>query len=399
MKKLFSSILKLKFDHIILFAIVFLVSISLYLSWKSPVAKALRDGRRINGLIIGTDWVDYARHSDTLIFVSYDPIRRFLDIISIPRDTKFSPQGYNFRRINEVYAYHFRTKKNHQIASREVCNSVESLLLNRVKIPLYMQINYSSFKKLIDLIGGLTIDIDEPMHYDDKAGKLHIHFETGKQHLDGEKALDYVRYRGRAGDVGRIFRQQRFIRAMLSSWKNLFFMWNLPKIIIIAVKEINTNLSLWDMLVIISELKEINVKNLRLSQLPGESKRGYWEPDIENCEGLMNTVLPQKDAIESKKSRIRIEVWNAAGVSKLAENVVWILRHHGYDVIDWGNFSVRQKKTIIKDLTGDLEAAQRISNILECGEVITRYDEKRFIDISVILGEDCKIITNTKTQN
>ena len=93
----------------------------------------------------------------------------------------------------------------------------------------------------------------------------------------------------------------------------------------------------------------------------------------------------------TKNSRIRVEVWNAAGVSKLAERVVWILRKNGYDVIDWGNFAVRQKKTIIKDLTGDLESSHRISDIIGCGEVITRYDKKRLIDISVILGEDCRI--------
>jgi LCP family protein required for cell wall assembly len=382
---------KLKINYIILFATAFLVAASIYLSWRSPISRAIKNGGRINALIIGTDWVDYARHSDTLIFISYDPVRRFLDIISIPRDTKYNPDGYNFKRINEVYAFHYRTKKNDKLACGETCNAVEDVLYNGIKISHYAQINYSGFQDLIDLIGGLEIEVDEPMHYDDNAGNLHIHFDPGRHHIDGAKALEYVRYRGQAGDVGRIFRQQRFIKSLLSSWKNPYFLINLPKIVKLLITEVHTNLSTWDMLTAIMELMDLEIKDLRLAQLPGKPKRGYWIPDKQNIIGLLEKIFPSKNAGIFKGTRVRVEVWNAAGVNKLAEKVVWILRKHGYDVIDWGNFSVRQKKTLIKDLTGDLQASQKISDILGCGEVITRYNEKRLIDISVILGEDCKL--------
>ena len=59
---------------------------------------------------------------------------------------------------------------------------------------------------------------------------------------------------------------------------------------------------------------------------------------------------------------------------------------------------MRQKKTLIKDLTGDLRSAQKVSDIISCGEVVTRYDAKRLIDLSIILGEDCRIGSGNNAQ-
>ena len=79
------------------------------------------------------------------------------------------------------------------------------------EIHYYAQLDYGGFKKMIDLLGGVPVIVDEPMHYDDNWGKLHIHFEPGKHFLNGQKALEYVRYRGLSGDFGRVLRQQEFL--------------------------------------------------------------------------------------------------------------------------------------------------------------------------------------------
>ncbi|OGS19516.1 MAG: hypothetical protein A2219_08480 [Elusimicrobia bacterium RIFOXYA2_FULL_50_26] len=383
--------LKLKFEHYFLIGLAALIIAAIYFSWTSPLTRAIRNGERINGLIIGTDWVDHARHSDTLIFVSYDPRLRFLDVISIPRDTHFSPPGYNFRRINEVYAYHYRTRKNDRLACRETCAAVELLFQEKVAIPYFVRVDYAAFKKFIDLIGGVDMEIDEPMNYDDNFGNLHIHFEPGRYRLTGQRALEYVRYRGPAGDIGRVFRQQRFLKAMLQRWKNPWLLFRIPRILKVIAGEIDTNLTFWDMFSGMLELKDLQTKNIRFAQLPGVPKSRYWEVDRENSAGLLDKIIPSSGTVVSAGPRVRIEVWNASGKNGLAEEVSWLLRRNNYDVIEWGTFSVRQKKTLIKDLTGDLRSAQKISDIISCGEVVTRYDAKRLIDLSIILGEDCRI--------
>jgi len=383
--------MKFKLEHYFLAAGTIIVVISLYLSYTSSLARAIRNGELINGLVLGTDYVDYSRHSDTLVFANYTPAKRFLNIISIPRDTHFCPQGYHFQRINEIYAYHYRMKKNDFLACQEVRRGVEQLFGNRVTIPYYIQFDYTSFRQIIDLLGGITIDVDEPMHYDDAAGNLHIHFEPGQHRLNGQRALEYVRYRGKAGDIGRVFRQQQFLKAALSRLKNPIVLLRLPEIVRVMSKEIKTNLTFWDLLSGVLEFKDLRAKDIRLAQLPGTPKTDYWEIDAENCAGLLDKIFPSSNTVTSSGPKIRVEVWNASGKNKLAEKINWVLRQQGYDVIEWGTFSVRQKKTLIKDLTGDLRSAQRIAEILNCGEVITRYDTKRFIDISVTLGEDCAI--------
>jgi len=384
-------------DQIILGAIVLLVAASIFFTVTSPVARLIRCGQPINGLLLGTDWVDYARHSDTLVFMNYNPASRFLNIISIPRDTHYSPEGLHLGRINEVYAYNYRAKKDDHYACKQVIIAVEELFGSRVSIPYYLQINYLGFKKFIDLIGGVDVEIEEGMNYDDNAQNLHIHFEPGKYHLDGKGALEFVRYRGKAGDLGRVFRQQRFLKSVLSKFHNPMLIMRMPQMVHIILSEVKTNLTVWDMLACMIELKDLRTNNVRLAQLPGTPRKDFlWEVDRDNLTGLFDKILVSTSTAAAQGPKVRIEVWNASGKTKLAEKITWILRDRGFDVINYGTYGATQKKTLIKDLTGDLRAAQKIAEILSCGEVVTRYDDKRFIDISVTLGEDCNADTKIK---
>jgi hypothetical protein len=241
------------------------------------------------------------------------------------------------------------------------------------------------------MIGGITIDIEEPMHYDDNAGNLHIHFEPGPRHLNGREALEYVRYRGAAGDIGREYRQQRFLKAVLSRFKNPLILARLPWIVRMVTADIKTNLTIWDIMAGLMELKDLHSSNIRLAQLPGAPSGAYWEIDAENCAGLFDKIFPSTGTVVADGPRTRVEVWNASGKNRLADRVTWLLRKQGYDVVKWGTLSTLQKKTLIKDLTGNLRSAQKIAGVIACGEVITRYDGKKLVDISVILGEDCNV--------
>ena len=77
-----------------------LVAFAGLLEHASPVARALREGRPVTGIVFGTDLVDHARHSDPLMWWRYDPAAGRVDLLSIPRDTRVDVPGYRFRRIN-----------------------------------------------------------------------------------------------------------------------------------------------------------------------------------------------------------------------------------------------------------------------------------------------------------
>jgi LCP family protein required for cell wall assembly len=160
-------------------------------------------------LIIGSDaHLEYdPGRSDTIMWALIDLRGKKVDILSIPRDTLVripSSKGGYFDKIAHAYSHG---------GSKLVRQAVEKFL--GIKIDQVVRVDYNGFIKIIDNIGGVTVDVEKQMDYDDRAGDLHIHLKKGRQLLNGEKALEYVRYRHDAlGDLARIQRQQKLIAAI-----------------------------------------------------------------------------------------------------------------------------------------------------------------------------------------
>ena len=98
-------------------------------------------------------------------------------------------------------------------------------------IDYHVKVNFEGFVKVVDTLGGIDITVPDHegpmtggrhhgMHYDDNWGNLHISLEPGRQHLNGEQALGFVRYRkckwgGAISDLERAANQQMFIRELV----------------------------------------------------------------------------------------------------------------------------------------------------------------------------------------
>ncbi|MFH1282541.1 MAG: LCP family protein [bacterium] len=399
-----NSIKKVTTNHILFVCFFTACIICIYLNIGSPIAESIRKGERINILLIGSDLVDYARHSDTMILLSYEPTARFIDVLSIPRDTHVKIQGYRFRKINEVYTYHYRKSKDSDYASRKLCDTVEVLLSSggiNIDIPYYAEINFEAFARIIDLIGGVTIKIDSLMDYDDYHGNLHIHFEPGMHHLNGKNALEYVRYRGFSGDRGRIYRQQQFLKMVMKKFRNPMLVFKFPQLLKELAVRVNTNLKFWDLLNISMEIKELNTRNMRLFQLPGKPEHDLWEADTERSVRIVKLMkgeakplsyqVAQVKETGFKREEIKIEVFNASNYEGLAKDVTDLLRGDGFDVVSWGNYAVKQNRTIVVDRTGNVAPAQYIAELINSSEVISRIDLSRMVDVSLILGKNYKL--------
>ena len=95
---------------------------------------------------------------------------------------------------------------------------LEQLIFYNFRIPIdyYAQANINGFRGIVDAIGGVDLTVPEDMDYDDPYQDLHIHLKKGYQHLDGDKAEQFVRYRRYYnGDVGRLDAQKIFMDAFL----------------------------------------------------------------------------------------------------------------------------------------------------------------------------------------
>lgn len=393
---------KINFGIIFLSLMLAVVTVSIVLCVQSSVVKKIIKSERINCLLIGTDLVDNARHSDTLMFLSYEPRTRFVDVLSIPRDTRIKVEGYNLKRINSVFAYHFRKTKDARKAAAELRDVVEVLLSSgsaRVEIPYFVEVNYQSFKNIIDFIGGIKVKIDRPMHYDDNVGGLHIHFDPGRYNLNGKKALEYVRYRDKSGDMGRIFRQQKFLKKVVYKFGNPVLVLKIPRLFRELLNNVNTNLSYWDITNLLLELKGLDTKNMRLFQLPGRPRGSYWIVDTERNKIIIDLMGSKETPVDyvrrgrekmrdTRREDIKIEIFNASDKKGLAKRVTDLLRKEGFDVVSWGNAQEIYDNTIIVDRTGNIAPAQAVADILNKSDVISRIEMSRMVDISLYIGKD-----------
>ncbi|SFH91077.1 transcriptional attenuator, LytR family [Selenomonas ruminantium] len=271
-----------------------------------PIEHAIDDGLltakdKSTIMIMGVDERDDdVGRSDTLMVASIDPKKNQASLLSVPRDTRVKIKGHGFDKVNAAYAYG---------KERLTQDTVENLL--GVNIDHYVIINTKSFAKIIDALGGIDIDVPKRMYYEDPwddDGGLIIDFRPGMQHMDGAKAITYVRYRDEEGDLGRIRRQQDFIKACLDKMVSPAIIPKLPTIIREVMDSIQTDLSFRQLLEFAGTLKESKQNGLKTDMVPGRPLYidgiSYWIPDLTQ---LRSTVADTLDVTMSAKVRHRLE--------------------------------------------------------------------------------------------
>ena len=228
-------------------------------------------------MIMGVDQrADDVGRSDTLMVTMIDPKKNKAALLSVPRDTRVKIKGHGYDKINAAYAY-----GGHKLSE----STVEGLL--GVRIDHYIIINTHSFQRIIDALGGIDINVEKRMYYEDPwddDGGLLIDLQPGKQHMDGKTAVTYVRYRDEEGDIGRIDRQQKFMKAVVEKLASPAVVTRLPAVIKEVMDSIETDLSFRQLLEFAGTLKNAQKNGLKTDMVPGRplyiSGISYWIPDI-----------------------------------------------------------------------------------------------------------------------
>ena len=165
----------------------------------------------------------------------------------------------------------------------------------------YVIINVNAFTKIIDAIGGIDINVEKRMYYEDPwddNGGLVINLYPGQQHMDGNTAITYVRYRDEEGDIGRITRQQKFMKAVMDKLTSPSIIPRIPAIIGQVVDSINTDLSVKQMIEFMAALKEAQSNGLQTEMLPGRPMYiggvSYWIPDLSKLRATVANTLDVK---------------------------------------------------------------------------------------------------------
>ena len=256
---------------------------------------------QVNILVMGVDKrEDDVGRSDTLFLVSIDPKRQQIFQLSIPRDTRLLIPGYGWDKVNHAYS----------LGGKDLTvETVEGFL--GVKIQHTVEIDFQGFYRIVDAIGGVEIDVEKRMYYEDpwdQDGGLVIDLRPGLQRMNGRTAITYVRYRDEDGDIGRIERQQKFMKAVIDQVSRPAIITRLPAIISEVSSAVETDLSTLELLNLGRFFKESREKNMQtnMGMVPGG---GYYIGGISYWVPNMNELLGQIDEFDGMEPTPQWKRW------------------------------------------------------------------------------------------
>lgn len=233
--------------------------------------------------------------SDTIMLVKIDKKTGKVNVVSIPRDTKVKIAGHDgMRKINASFA------KDGPYAAIDTLRE-----FSNVDVTNYIAVDYKGVKAIVEIIGGVEIDVPFDMDYDDPIDSppLHIHLKKGKQKLDGNGAMEFLRFRksnkGQGdkflGDVGRVTHQQYFIQELMKQTLNTNNVTKLPRMIQAGLEHILTNISIDEMLELAKVFTSYSQDKLTIETIPGTDKyeggASYFIADEEETAKLFTKIF------------------------------------------------------------------------------------------------------------
>ena len=351
------------------------------------------------------------QRSDTIMLLHVDPGAQRAAIISVPRDLYVPIANTNFSdRINAAFALG---------GPDQLVATLQRTL--GITIHHYVQIDFSGFKDIVDTVGGVTMYVPYPVR--DTGSGLDLG-RDGCWELDGNKGLSWVRSRqmeflingtwqadGR-GDLGRIERQQDFIRRMMKKAlsSGLSNPLQLNRLIGVGVRDVtfDSALSTKDLTALGRRFSSLDPDKVVLRTLPtdpadidGKSvlklQTAQAQPMIDllngkaPIDGTATTVpTPTTTAPASgvRPADVKVRVLNGVGTAGLAATTATSLSGAGYVVADKGDAPALAAKTTIAYGTGQLAKAQAIQSTLLGPSVLREDATLKSVDVNLILGAD-----------
>jgi LCP family protein required for cell wall assembly len=349
-----------------------------------PTKEDKRNPEKIKVLVLGIDETspDDPHRSDTMMLISYDVNTQKGYILSIPRDTMVTIPGHGVQKINAAYPI-----GGPKLAMEEVSK------LTGEDITYYVKIDYEGFKKLVDAIGGVSMNVPTDMNYDDFAGNLHIHLKKGWQHLDGEKALQLVRFRhGYAEqDLERVKVQREFLLAALDKIKSPSILLKLPQLLKAVNQYVETNIPPSLMVKYAEYVAKVSKDDIVTATLPGTPEYingiAYYVVDPGEIKKFMSDL--QKDKLNQS---VKVEVLNGCGIPGAAGKLAEILKQQGFEVVRVGNVNgVSYDTTQIILRSENKKAADELRRLIKNAVIVEDYQRKSDADVTIILGKNVSI--------
>lgn len=268
--------------------------------------------------------------TDTMMLTRVDPYDKTINVVSIPRDSKVFLPGYGgVYKINAAYAF-----GNAELAIKTVEESFG------VEVDNYLVANIDGVREFVDALGGINIYVEKPMRYRDRSAKLDINLRPGLQHLNGEEAEGYLRFRYDAyGDIGRIRRQQNFLSAVSKKLKDPKVLFKIKPLIDAKNEHIKTDLSTGELVQLAMFAKDLKPADVHTATIPGHpsttSQISYWIIDREKSEQVLNQMIVgvRGSRNTTSDSPMTIGILFSPSHQDTIDSLMERLRSEGYDVV------------------------------------------------------------------
>ena len=328
--------------------------------------------------------------SDVMLLIKFDPETNKIVMLSVPRDTRTEIEGHGMKKINAA-----NVEGGPALTAKTVSN-----LLGGVGVDRYIRINVLGVSKLIEALGGVNIYVPKDMKYRDDSQHLYINLKAGQQHLNGEQALQLLRYRhDELGDIGRIQRQQMVLRALIEQSLNPTTITRLRDILNVVKENIDTNLSVEELIALVGFGSKTSRSNMQMLMLPGrfsenrEFDASYWVPDGRAIGKLVSQHFDLEGKTElqsSDPSRLRVAIQDSTGSDRSQlRPLIRTLEKAGYTNVfiskPWGQ---PLEVTHIVAQQGDGNSAESLRSLLGFGEVRVESTGNIGSDISIQVGKD-----------
>jgi polyisoprenyl-teichoic acid--peptidoglycan teichoic acid transferase len=375
------------------------------------------DGKsRVTILILGLDYNDWrageTAHSDTMILLSVDPITKTASMLSLPRDLWVNIPGFDFGRINEAYfngdAY------NLPGGGVELARQTVEQFIG-VPVNYYAVVDFYSFIKFIDEIGGIVVQPDQYVKIEKFGGGQEEVLEPGKMYtLDGGLALAYTRERHtEGGDVDRARRQQEVILAIknrILKYDNLSeLISKAPTIYKDLSSGISTNLNLQQGIQLGILALQLDTNNIRKGIIdytmvvPTTSPQGeqVLKPIPDKIRILRDDLfansgtgapiaISSSDSTLVKDEAATVVIWDGSGQAGLADRTSAYFQSQGLNVIqvaDAGSYFPATKIEIFKGKPYSVDFLAKTMGVASAN-IWNTFDPSAGVDIRVTLGGD-----------
>lgn len=372
---------------------------------------------RVTLLVMGLDYRDWEAgegppRTDTMILFTVDPIHRTAGILSIPRDLWVNIPGFEYGRINTAY----QLGEAYQVPGGGpalAAQTVEELL--GVPVNYYAQIDFGTFVRFIDEIGGIKVEFTETIKLDPLGDGNTKRFKPGRYTLPGDLALAYARLRKtEGGDFDRAQRQQQVIMGIRDQILNHKLLPMLISKAPVLYNEfssgIRTNLSLDEAIRLAwlgsqipkEDIKRgaIDAQHVSFAKSP-DGTQDVLKPITEKIRALRDEVFSEANPASPvsasldiaelvRQENARVQVLNGSASAGLAARTSDYLKSQGINVVETGNADQYSSTTMITFYTGKPYTLKYLVELMKVNQYRIRhfFDPNSPVDIVIVVGDD-----------